>query len=433
MTSPAPAVSSSPSRIRYLVLAALCLLAALAYIQRGSLAVPATTIQGELELNEKEMARILSAFFFGYAFFQIPCGWLGDRWGPRRALTLFLILGAFATSWMTVASGFLGLWIGWFLNGIAQAGLFPSCVNTISRWFPPKEKAFPSGMLGSFMSVGGVISLALTGLLLELNLSWQTILLLYAVPGFAAAFLFYSWFRDRPHEHPQVNQAELDFIGPTSPLSATATPTVLPLLTMLTSLRMAMVCGQQFFRAAGYIFYMTWFPTFLQKSRDVPDADSGYLGSLPFAGVIVGSAAGGVVMDWILKKTNSRPWSRKGVALFSVLSCATLVCLAYPVQEPLLVTAILTVASICAGLCGPAGYTVTIDLGGSHVTTVFSTMNMMGNFGAALMPLVVVQVVEVSSWNEALLVLAACYFLAAICWAVLNVRGSIFPDPPLAA
>lgn len=437
----AVSVAKKPTHIRFLVLSWLCLLATLAYIQRGALSVPAELIQLDLGIDEAEMARIMFSFFLGYSLCQIPCGRVGDWLGNRWALTLFVISSSLATAWMGLASSvigasaiFWGLWIGWCCNGVAQAGLFPCSVGVISNWFPEKGKAFPSGMLSSFMSVGGVISVALTGFLLEYY-SWETVFVFLALPGFLVAGLFLWSFRNTPAEHPLVNDDELSLINKSESMIVsneaasvvTTNNNESPWLTLVTSLRMWLICGQQFFRAASYIFYMTWFPKFLQTTRGVEVSESGYLTSLPLFGIIVGASIGGYLMDWIYQKTNSRGMSRKGMALLSVAGGAILVFLAYWIADPLLLTLILTLGSISAGLCGPASYTVTMDLGGQHIRTVFATMNMVGNFGAALMPLVVERVASEQGWNSAIFVVAGCYVIATICWLFLDVEGSIFP------
>lgn len=419
--------SSRPSAVRFLVLAWLCGLATLAYIHRGCVSVPATLIQNDLCLTKREMAQIMFAFFLGYSLCQIPSGWLGDRFGTRHALTLMIILWSAATGWMGLMASFFGLWLARMLNGIAQAGIFPCSINSVSQWFPETGKAFPSGMLGSFMSVGAVIASALAGLLLH-YLSWQEMFLALSLPGFVAAIGFVLWFRDRPAEHPKVNQAELDLIdhGKKEEDKESDPGKGLPLRQMATSFRLWMICLQQFGRAAGYIFFLTWFPTFLQETRGASVSESGYLTSLPLLGVVFGSGVGGALMDLIYLRTGSRSWSRKGVAVGSLLLCGGLIAVAYFARDPLVTSGILTAASFFAGLCGPAGYTVTMDVGGRHVATVFSTMNMVGNIGAALMPLLVVELVERTSWNDALLLLIGLYLLSAFCWLLLRVEGSIF-------
>jgi hypothetical protein len=111
--------------VRYLVLAALCLAATIAYIPRNCIGVSEGSIRASLGLSEYEMSWVMSSFFITYAVLQIPTAWLGHVWGARRALTVF------AVSW-SVASGLVGLALGMPLllltrlgMGAAQAGLFP--------------------------------------------------------------------------------------------------------------------------------------------------------------------------------------------------------------------------------------------------------------------------------------------------------------------
>src|SRR5688572_24935976 len=86
--SPTPD-TPSPTRVRFLVLAALCLAAALAYVPRNCLGVVEKEIRADLGVSEAQMSWVMSAFFMSYAVLQIPGGWLGHVWGTRRALTLF--------------------------------------------------------------------------------------------------------------------------------------------------------------------------------------------------------------------------------------------------------------------------------------------------------------------------------------------------------
>src|SRR5262249_15556862 len=161
----------------------------------------------------------------------------------------------------------------------AQAGIFPCCVKSFSRWFPASERALPNGLLGSFMSVGGALTTFLTGLLL-LFLSWQEMLALLALPGVLFAMWFYVWFRDQPGQHRWVTAAERDLIAggpsadrpslsareghalPDRPFAGAQARTnepspPVPWTTLLTSGRLGLICSQQFFRAAAYVFYVT--------------------------------------------------------------------------------------------------------------------------------------------------------------------------------
>ncbi len=416
------------TRVRYLVLAWLCALATVAYIHRSCLAVATTAIQDDLCLTAQQLAWAQAAFMLSYALFQLPSGWLGDRWGAWLGLTLCTVLSAAATGFMALAGGLVGLLLGRAIMGLAQAGLFPCAVQGIQRWFPETEKAMPCGLLGAFMSVGAVIGSSLTGLLLG-YLSWPDVFLLLALTGPVCAGWFYWWFRDRPEEHSAVNAAELALLS-RRPGEAVAQrpPEKTPWKALLTSPRLGLICGQQFFRAAGYIFYLTWFPTFLQKTCDVSVEAAGYWNSCPLLGVVVGSTLGGLVMDYLLRRTGSKQFSRQAIAVAGCLGSALCLILAYPQREALPTVALVTAGAFLAGLAGPAGYTVTIDLGGRHVATVFSTMNMAGNLGAFCTPVIAERVAHWWSWNEVLWYLAGLYVAAAICWCWLRIEGTLVEE-----
>tara|TARA_R110000868_G_scaffold411790_1_gene711281 strand:+ start:10216 stop:11577 length:1362 start_codon:yes stop_codon:yes gene_type:complete len=436
----------TPTRARFKVLTLLCLVAAVAYISRNAISVPAKLIQEELDISQTQMGWVMSAFFWSYALSQIPSGWIAHVWGTRRSLTAFAVLWSIATALTGMVTGF-GMLIGVrLIFGISQAGIFPCCASTISRWLPHARRGLASGLLGSFMSIGSAFGAFSIGLLLAgfqiggnqiPGLNWRTIMYLCAVPGVVWAIVFYYWFRDRPEKHRGVNAAELELIRGDEALTPAeqtkgqekeehVEPT--PWDQILTSFSMWMICGQQFFRAAGNIFYMTWFPVYLQEARGISLASSGLLTSLPLMTFVVGNFLGGVVVDWVLQRTGSRRWSRQGVAIVAMLGCGLCTLCAYFVQEMTLAMTLISVSMFFAGLGGACGYTVTIDKGGQHVAPIFGMMNMTGNLGAALLP-VIVGVMFDAGWYETVLILmAGIYVSAAVCWMLLNPNGTVFEE-----
>lgn len=422
---------SRPSRVRYLVLGWLCLAAVVAYLERSALAVPATAIQRDLNLSSGQMGLLMSLFFWAYALAQIPAGWLGQRLGTRRGLTLFVAVGAYAM--LMVASGrFTVMCLGLLLLGTAQAGMFPCCVTSFRDWFPPLERSLPSGMLTASMSVGSVLAAALAGWWVA-SLGWRGLLVWFALPGAVWAVGFGYWFRNRPREHPWVNAAECDLIEDDPPPTAAAMSLAQAVdgrpawLVMLSSGKMWLVCFQHLFRAAGVVFYQTWFPAYLREARGMTLEQSGYYTALPMLGLVLGSLAGGVASDALQRMTGDRRHSRRGLALVSTLGCAAYFALAVFVESPVSAVCLIACGALFAGLSSPIAYTITIDLGGPHVATMFSTMNMAGNIGGALCPTVVGLFVDAYGWRPVPWLFAGIYLASAGCWLALDPRGTLFP------
>ncbi|MEO1998937.1 MAG: MFS transporter [Planctomycetaceae bacterium] len=468
------------THVRFRLSVWLAIAAALAYACRVSISVAEKAIRTDLGISEDAMGFILGpAFFWSYALAQIPGGWLGQRFGSRRTLPGLATVWSAATILMCCASGTVTLLIGRVLGGIAQAGLFPCSALCISRWYPQVERARASGFLGAAMSVGAAVSVAITGELLEENVSWRWIIGAFAVPGVLWAVGFYRWFRETPETHPDVGEAEIQWIrgrpdadaelssspAPPSDSSAAAeidkatspyaapshqdtpaaaalshqeTPvaadsTTVPWGQLFSTPAMWLICSQQFFRAAGSAFFYSWFATYLQETRGVLTAESGWLLAVPLIATGAAALIGGTVSDWLFRATGKLNVARSGFAAISLLACTSLVCAAFFVEDAAMATVIIGAGAFCAGVAGPCAYAITMDWGGAHVAPVFGTMNMVGNFGAGLLPWLVptfrrwidsspalLTLSADNSWNAVLILFAAMYLLAALCWMMLR-------------
>ncbi len=445
----------SPTRVRHYVTLWLSVAAVFAYLCRNSLVVAESELRADLGLTEGQMGFILGpAFFWTYALAQIPTAWLAERYGSRRCLPVFSTAWSIASGLIALATGF-----GWVLasrlaSGVSQAGLFPASVRTIAIWNAPAGRAGASGLLGAAMSVGGALGAGLTGWMLGF-MSATTIFAVFAIPGLFWSAAFWFWFREYPSEHPSVNAAERALVGGDSATNSGAADEVaIPRslgdpdpppdrkrmwLELVTSPAAWLIFGQQFFRAGGYAFFASWFATYLMETRGVSTTQSGLLTAMPLIATVAGSMLGGYASDFIFARTGSLALARKGVAGGSLTFCAALVFAAFFVADPTQAVIIISVGALLAALAAPCGYTMTMDMGGNHVASVFSTMNMLGNFGAGLTPWIVPRFkiwVESSptllaycdgnSWNAVLLLFAAMYVGAAACWFLLSAQGTVF-------
>ncbi len=445
-TSAAPS-ADVPSSAKVGVILWLCAAAMIAYICRNSLGVAEYTIREEFGLltreGEKAMGVVMGIFFLTYALGQIPTGALGTRWGSRTSIPLCAAGLSISTGIMGLANG-LGLLIGARLaNGVFQAGLFPCCTNTIATWFPSKLRAVPTGCLGASMSLGGAVGVFITGFLV-VGIGWRATFAAYSVLGLAWAIGFYLWFRDTPRAF-LAKRLPADG-GPQWLDSATsrsdtekqaAVPT--PWLAIYSSPATWWICSQQFCRAAGQIFFGSWFATYLQETHEVTVVKSGILNSLPMIALVAGALSGGVLSDGLLAMTGSRVIARKWLAAGCMATCALLVFGAYFVSDPLTAVLIISLGSFCAAVGGPCAYTITIDMGGGHVGTLFGTMNMVGNLGALAFVFGVPWFLDLTgNWDSVLLLFGFLYVGAGAFWLLLKPEGDIFdqsmvsaePEPP---
>ncbi len=379
----------------------------------------------------------MGVFFITYAAFQVPGGWLASRWGSRAALAASVTICSLAATFTGAAMGVVSLVLFRAAVGVGQAGIFPAATASIARWFPRTERAMASGMLTGFMSAGGAAVLACGGWLLKHEyINWRSAFVVVGVPGIVWSAAFYAWFRNRPAEHKSVRPSELIKIfgndGESHPDAQLPEPT--PWLALATSVPMWLIAGQQFFRAAGYVLFVSWFPKYLQQVYHSSIEEAGILTSIALVAVVVGSPVGGMFSDWLLTRTGSRRASRQGVSIVTMLACAALFVAAGFVGDAKSAIVLIAAAAFFGAIAGPITYAVTIDMGGRHVPTVFSIMNMSGNIGAAAFPVVVGILVEwTKRWDWIPAFVAGIYVAGSIFWFALDTSGTVFDQRPARA
>ncbi|HVS38967.1 MAG TPA: MFS transporter [Gemmataceae bacterium] len=452
-----------PTRVRYVVIAALCIAATVSYIQRNSYGGAETTIRSELHLTPAQTGNAVSFFFLSYALLQVPSGWLAQRAGPR------LTLGCIAAGW-SIALGLCAFAVnpatligGRVLMGVMQAGIFPCSTLVVVAWLPPTQRGTASALLNSFMLIGGALSSNLTGLLIE-PLGWRGLFMAFAVPGLVWALLFLVWFRNRPADHPAVNDAELLVIETKDPGAGKAAPQHVPVrwTALLFSGALYLICFQQFFRAGANRFFDNWFTTYLQEGRGVGVGFANQLASLPQWLGVVGGLVGGALSDYLLVRTGSRRIARQALAAAALVACLVLYAFAYVIPDPTLATLTAAASFFIFSFSAPCAYALTMDMGGRNLGVVFGAMNMLGNFGAAAFtwaapqltdwvhverpPAFAAGVVGMSAsplaqgplvaapnvlagpphdWTPTLILFFAMHVAALLCWLPLNPNGVI--------
>lgn len=401
-----------------LVLASFCAIGLIAYVQRTCISVTSTPIEVQLSLNKDQLGTLLSIFYWGYALLQIPAGWVTDRWGTRRTLSVTALGWSLATAMLSQADTLRSMQITWFMIGGLQAAIFACATKGMRDWLPATAWARGNGALGASIYLGGALATSLTGVLL-LWIDWRWVYFLYAIPGVLWAVLFWTWFRDRPTSQQRVENGlltpaplqavDLDADGPSS------------LGRLLRSVTLWALMAQQFFRCAAYIFFGTWFPKFLQEQRGFDLSKSGLMSSLPWLATCAGCLLAGTVADRILCTTGSRRISRQGVSLVGLLACAILAAVSTRVANANLAVFIISAGSFCAAFAGIGAFTVSMDIGGRDTGKVFSMMNATGNIGSAAFPIVIGAIMtRTGDWNIVVLTFAALYVVAAVCWLFID-------------
>ena len=144
-------------RLRYLLAFWLFVLSAVAYLDRTNISIAGLNISRDYGLGNQRLGWIFSSFLIGYAVFQLPAGWLSSRFGPRRVLTVGVLLWGATTALTamlpTTIEHAVWVFIGMrFVLGIGESVIYPSANQFVARWVPQQERGVMNGLI--FAGVG---------------------------------------------------------------------------------------------------------------------------------------------------------------------------------------------------------------------------------------------------------------------------------------
>jgi MFS transporter, ACS family, glucarate transporter len=413
----APPCSVRPTRARYWVIVFAAVLAIIQYVDKVCMSQAAPFVQQDLHLNPEQMGWVFGAFTLAYALFEIPAGYLGDRFGPRKILLRIVI-------WWSCFTAALGRMWSWgslvavqFLFGAGEAGAFPNLTKAFNRWLPKTERSRAQGIMWMSARLGGAFTPMLVYLCLQ-HVTWRTAFLLFGVPGVIWAVLFFLWYREDPRTHPQVNAAEAALLPVED---GTAGHFKAPWKALFTSRTVWCLCGQYFACSYCFWFFITWFPTYLLKARGFDLKQSALLAGTPLLVGAMGSLLAGWLSPILSRRVGSVANVRRGVGAAGALGGAVLLVVATKLTQPYLAVTAIALVAFCNDIQMPGAWTACMDVGGKAVATLSGTMNMMGNVGGFVSPIVCGYIVKhTGQWNLSFYVTAAAYVLGAVCWLIMD-------------
>jgi ACS family glucarate transporter-like MFS transporter len=405
--------------------------AVMLYLDRVCLSIVQKQIRPDQKLTDEQWDYLLSAFFWAYALFQLPAGWLGDRFGPRAVLAAYLFLWSTCTGLMGVANGFVALFVLRLGCGLFEAGAYPLAAGIVRTWMPAAVRGFASGCVSVGGRLGGavapVLTVALAGAAAD---GWRTPFLVYGLVGVVGAGLFYLWYRNRPAGHPAVNTAEAELIAGGRSPTAAAKIGLPPVGAFVQSRALWLNSLVQFISNFAWVFVITKFPQYLQTVYGTPSDVAAWYQSLPLYAGIIGMLLGGWLSDRAMRRFGPR-WGRGlPVAGSRVLVGVAFVgCLVF--RDPLAVTALMCVMAFATDVGVAPVWAWSQDVGGRHVGGVLGWANMWGNFGAAVSPILLGRVVGAfgpnltAGWDAAFALCAVAQLLAAAAALGLDARRPI--------
>jgi ACS family D-galactonate transporter-like MFS transporter len=405
-------------KVRHVVLAVLCLLYFVAYIDRVNISVTGPMIRRELRLTPTELGLIFSAFAYPYATMQIVGGWSSDKFGPRLVLASLSLLWCVATIMTGLSWSVASLITARVLVGVGEGGVFPTATRALTFWMPVGERAFSQGIMHSFARLGGALT---TPIVLAL-VAWSGWRDSFIALGLASALCTVAWliaFRNSPAEHPWMTTTELHELsghGTPRPGVAARTPWV------EIASRMWLVTLVDFCYGWCLWVFLTWVPSYLLDARGFKLNVMALWTMLPLMAGVVGDTLGGVVSDRLFRRTGNLRFARRAPLIVGLFGALIFIVPAVMTDSPQGAVYGLSLGFFFLELTNAVLWALPIDIAGSHAGTASGMMNSGFGIAGMISPVVFGIIIErTGRYDLPFFLSAGLLFVGGIC--------SMFVDP----
>ncbi len=401
------------SRARYGVVVLAIGLAVLSYVQRVAISGAAVPISHDLHLSKQQMGWVFGAFGLAYALFEIPMGLFGDKMGVRRALAQIVLAWSAFTALTGIAWDVTSLVVIRFLFGAGEAGCFPNLTRMLSAWLPTRERVTAQALMWACTRWGGAATPPLT-LLCIVWFGWRWAFVSFAVLGLIWCAIFLAWFRNDPAQHRGVNKSERELLEAAHVL--TTDEAGRSWVSLLLTRQVAALVLQYFCFSYVWTFYITWLPTYLREGRGQSPEHAAALSVLPLLFGGFGSLAGGM---------SSRRFPKRVIACTGFVTTAVLLFAFSRIQPVVPAMIVMGLASFASDLTMPMSWDACVEIGGAYTATVAAAMNMLGNLGGFVAPVVGGMILQrigtkSSGWNLLIDTMVGAAAVSAACWLYLD-------------
>lgn len=370
------------------------------YVDRGSIAVAAPLMKGELKLSNEAYGWAVSAFFWVYAPVQLFAGWLCDRFSVYRLLASGILLWAASTLLMGFVGGFASLVVLRIMLGVGESLAFPGSSKIIARHVPPDRRGIANAALAMGIAIGPAVG-TLAGGLMVAHLGWRAMFIVFGL-------LTLVWLAPWRQAVRTLSSASHFDDGPSVKVGA------LLVRWPLWSMSIVHCLG-------NYCFYflLAWLPLFLTKSRGFTITEMTLLASLGYFFQGGCAFAYGHFSDWWTRSGRSEALCRRWMMVASqALAAAAILGLAYA-QSAAAIGFLLCLAGAASASLSMNLYAIAQMFAGPRASgTWVGLQNAMGNLSGIFGPIVTGIIVDRAGYESAFLLTAAVAAAGAIWWAV---------------
>jgi MFS family permease len=356
----------SPPRV---VLALLCLIYLILFVNRVNISTAAPLIKSDLKLTNTQLGLVFSAFAIPYALFQLIGGWIGDKFGPRLTLSVCCAMVGVSTILTGAAQGFATLFALRLALGFGEGAVFPTATRAMSRWVPAGSWGFAQGVTHSFGRLGTAMTPPIMAALL-LFTSWRGSFVVLGLSSRLWLVLWSWYFRNDPEEHPGITEAQLAEL----PAPGGSSRKQIPWRRL--ARRILPVTIVDFCYGWTLWLFLSWIPTFFFENYHLNLQSS----AMFFAGVI-GDTVGGLASDGLLRMTGSLVVARRSVIVTGFLGAFVFLVPVVLIHDLTIAALGLSLAFFFAELIVAPIWSIPMDIAPGYAGSASGMMNF--GFGVA--------------------------------------------------
>ena len=303
------------TRFRWLVVAMLAGAALLNYLDRQTLALMATRIQGDLGVDDVGYAWLVNAFLAAYMIGGPVSAWIVDRIGARRSMALFVGWWSLASALSGAAGQVWQLAATRFSLGIAEAGGWIASPRLVQEWFPERERGLAIGIYSSAAHFGAALApILITSLLLLIGWRWT-----FVATGAIGLLWFGAWLMSYPASRigPGAEGTAASVVqGEVADISAVASPA--SWLGVIRTRPVWAISAAHALTNPVWFFYLFWVPKYLTEERGLSIAEMGRVSWIVYAAAGLGSVLGGILSGLFVRRGMSA--ARARVAAMAIVA-----------------------------------------------------------------------------------------------------------------
>jgi MFS family permease len=396
-------------KYRHRVLTLLATLSVLTYLDRVCISVAGPRIQNELHLSPQDWGLVTSAFAIAYALFEIPSGYLGDRFGARAMLARIVLWWSAFTTLTGFVSQLWSLVIIRFFFGAGEAGAYPTASTSVFRWFPAAERGRAFGVIWLSSQLGGAIAPLLI-VPIQVHFGWRASFYVFGVLGVVWAGGWWRWYRNHPREKTGVTDRELAEIGESSGSAG-----AFPWKAIGANKSVWTIMGATFVYVYSNYFFLFWLPTYMMRARGFTEGGT-MLSALVFVLGALANLSGGYARDAAVRRWGPK-WGPRIVCVAGLVTASASVFAA-------LISVNKYVALMWLMLCyggitfqQPTGWATCVDIGKRYAGAVAGCKNTAGAVGGLASSLLFGYLVQrTGNYDAVLLSMAGMLILGGGLW-----------------